>query len=74
MQTLSISKHLLRKNDHPELDKSELCNEEQIMCMICQLQWAVTVGRYDILAHVTSMSRFRLAPQNWTPREIKKAI
>ena len=52
----------LKKNDHPELDNSELCNEEQItkyMCMIGQLQWPVTCGRYDILAHVMSMSRSR---------------
>ena len=33
------------------------------MCMVGQLQWAVTLGRYDILAHVMSMSRFRLAPK-----------
>ena len=41
-------------------------NEEQItksMCMVGQLQWAVTLGRYDILAHVMSMSTFRLAPK-----------
>ena len=31
--------------------------------MIGQLQWAVTIGRYDILTHVMSMSRFRLAPK-----------
>ena len=31
--------------------------------MVGQLQWAVTLGRYDILAHVMSMSRFRLAPE-----------
>ena len=56
----------LKKNDHPELDNTELSNEEQItkyICMICQLPWAVTLGRYDILAHVMSMSRFRLAPK-----------
>ena len=56
----------LEKNDHPELDNTEPCNEEQItkyMCMIGQLQWAVTLGRYDILAHVMSMSRSRLAPK-----------
>ena len=42
----------LEKNDHPELDNTELCNEELIpkyMCMIAQLQWAITLGRYDIL-------------------------
>ena len=45
----------LEKNDHPDLDNSELCNEEQItkyMYMIGQLQWAITLGRYEILAHV----------------------
>ena len=34
------------------------------MCMIGQLQWAIMLGRYDILAHVMSMSRFRLAPKS----------
>ena len=60
------AKSPLEKNNHPELDNSELCNEEQIakyMCMIGQLQWAITLGRYDILAQVMSMSRFRLAPK-----------
>ena len=31
--------------------------------MIGQLQWQVTLGRFDILAHVMSISRFRLAPR-----------
>ena len=60
------AKSLLEKNDHAELDNSELCYEEQItkyMCMIGQLQWAISLGRYDILAQVMSMSRFRLAPK-----------
>ena len=60
------AKSPLEKKDHPELDNSELCNDEQItkhMNMIGQLQWAITVGRYDILAQVMSMSRFRLAPK-----------
>ena len=58
------AKSPLEKNDHPELDNSELCKEEQktkYMCMTGQLQWAITPGRYDILALVMSMSRFRLA-------------
>ena len=33
------------------------------MCMIGQLQWAITLGRSDILAQVMSISRFRLAPK-----------
>ena len=31
--------------------------------MICQLQWAITLGRYNNLAQVMSMSRLRLAPK-----------
>ena len=31
--------------------------------MIGQLQWAITLGMYDILAQVKSMSRLRLAPK-----------
>ena len=53
----------LDKNDNPELDNSELASDDLItkfMCMIGQLQWAVTLGRYDNLGHVMSMSRFRL--------------
>ena len=56
----------LDKNDHPELDNSELASDELVtkfMCMVGQLQWAVTLGRYDVLAHVMSMSSFRLAPK-----------
>ena len=59
------AKSPLEKNDHPGLHNSS-CNEEQItkyMCMIDQLQWAITLGRYDILAQVMSLSRFRLAPK-----------
>ena len=33
------------------------------MYMIGQLQWAMTLGRYDIMAHVMSMSRFGLPPK-----------
>ena len=35
----------------------------KFMYMVGQQQWAVTLGRYDNLAHVMSMSRFRLAPK-----------
>ena len=64
-ETLPQVKSPLDRNDHPELDNSELANEDlltKFMCMIGQLQWAVALGRYDILAHVISMSCFRHAP------------
>ena len=65
------------KNDHPELDNTELCNEEQITkykYMIGQLQWAVTLGRFDILPHVMNMSQFRPALNIGHTREDEKDI
>ena len=54
----------LDKNDHPELDNSDLVDSDHIqmyMTMVGQLQWAVTLGRFDILSQVMSMFCFRLA-------------
>ena len=54
------------KNDHPELDDTELLIGESIqhnLTMIGQLQWLVTLRRFDIHAQVTTMSRFRSAPR-----------
>ena len=65
-ENLHKIKASLKKTDHPEMVNSELCNEEQIkkyMCMIGHLQWEVTLGRYEILAHVMPMSTFSLAPK-----------
>ena len=65
-ESLPQVKSPLDKNDHPELDNSELASDDLItkfMCMVGQQQWAVALGRYDILAHVMSMSHFRLSPK-----------
>jgi hypothetical protein len=56
----------LGKGDHPELDTSELCNDEQIsqyQSMIWSLQWIVTIGRFDIHTAVMTMSGFRITPR-----------
>ena len=56
----------LDKNDDPELDDTELLNGDSIqhyLTMIGQLQWLVTLGRFDIHAQVTTMSRLRFAPR-----------
>ena len=55
----------LEKNDLPELDDTELLTGESIqhcLTMIGQLHWLVTLGRFDIHAQVTTLSRFRSAP------------
>ena len=64
VKAFHMSNLLWIKNDHPELDNSELASNDLItrfMCMVGQLQF-VTLGIYDILSQVMSMSRFRLAP------------
>ena len=69
------AKSPLEKIHHPELHNTKLCNEEQItkyMCTIGQLQWAITLGRYDILAHVMSISRFSLEPKIGHLERMKK--
>jgi hypothetical protein len=56
----------LEPGDHPELDTSELCNEEDTrtyMTLIGQLQWLVTLGRFDIYSATVTMSSFRAAPR-----------
>ena len=77
MKAFPNSNLILDKNDHPELDNCELASEDLInkfMCMVGQLQCAVTLGRYDILAHVMSMLRFRLAPKVGHIERIKRII
>ena len=52
----------LEGGDHPELDTSELCDEhqtKQFQTLIGQLQWLISLGRFDIAVHVMSLSRFR---------------
>ena len=59
-------KPTLDKNDHPELDTSEILEGDmaaKYLTMVGQLQWLVTLGRFDIHAQVAAMSRFRAAPR-----------
>jgi hypothetical protein len=56
----------LEKNDHPELDDSpELGSDDttKYQSMIGALQWAVSLGRFDIQTAVMTMSRFRAEPR-----------
>ena len=56
----------LEKNHHPEVDESPLLDEDGIkkyMSMIGALQWAVSLGRFDIITAVMTLSRFRAAPR-----------
>ena len=60
------SRPLLEGGNHPELDTSELCDEhqtKQFQTLIGQLQWLISLGRFDIAVHVMSLSRFGAQPR-----------
>ena len=56
----------LEKGDHPELDDTELLDEDgiaQYQSLIGVMQWCITLGRFDIATAVMTMSGFRVAPR-----------
>ena len=67
----------LDKNDHPELDTSEILEGDmaaKYLTMVGQLQWLVTLGRFDIHAQVATMSRLRAAPRQGHMDRLKKGF
>ena len=65
----------LDKNDHPELDMSEILEGDmaaKYLTMVGQLQWLVTLHRFDIHAQVATMSRFRAAPRQGHMDRLKR--
>jgi hypothetical protein len=56
----------LEKGDHPEVDDSPELDEDGVkryQSMIGALQWVVSLGRFDIMSAVMTMSRFRAIPR-----------
>jgi len=56
----------LEKGDHPELDTTELLDANgvtQYQSLIGSMQWAVSLGRFDIATAVMTLSSFRAAPR-----------
>jgi hypothetical protein len=56
----------LVKGDHPEIDDSAFLEEEgiqQYQLLIGQLQWAISLGRFNIAVAIMTMSAFRSAPR-----------
>ena len=56
----------LEKGDHPELDNSEFLNDtgiQEYQSLIGSLQWLISIGRFDIMTAVMTMSSFRAAPR-----------
>ena len=56
----------MEKNDHPEIDKSEILGPEdqkKYQSMIGALQWVISLGRLDIATPIMTMFCFRVEPQ-----------
>ena len=65
----------LEKGDHPETDDSALLDEDgiaQYQSLIGSLQWAVSLGRFDIQTAVMSLSSFRAAPRKGHLNRVKR--
>ena len=65
----------LDKNDHPELDTSEIPEGHmaaKYLTMVGPLQWLFTLGRFDIHAQIATMSRFRAAPRQGHMDRLKR--
>jgi hypothetical protein len=64
-KTTKITSPLV-KGDHPEIDDSAFLEDEgiqQYQSLIGQLQWAISLGRFDITTAIMTMSAFRSAPR-----------
>jgi len=64
----------IEKNSHPELDTSDLQNEDDIVkyqSLIGALQWVVSIRRFDVMAAVMTLSSFRAAPQHGHMEQVK---
>ena len=65
----------LDKNDHPELDTSELLDDTGIkkyQSLIGALQWVITIGRFDVMTAVMTLSSFRAAPRRGHLERVKR--
>ena len=65
----------LVKGDHPELDTSDLLDEDGTkiyQSLIGALQWVIQIGRFDICTAVMTMSRFRAAPRQGHMERVKR--
>ena len=65
------------KDDYLELDDSSLLEEPDIkiyQSLIGSLQWAITLGDFDILVSVMVMSCFCIAPRSGHMERLKRIL
>jgi hypothetical protein len=56
----------LESNNHPEIDSSEFLEDDiqKYQSLIGAMQWAISIGRFDIAVHFMTMSSFRASPHH----------
>ena len=67
----------LEQGDHPELDTSDYCNEDETKAyqsLIGSMQWLISMGRFDTATAVMSMSRFRALPRKGHLERVKRIV
>jgi hypothetical protein len=67
----------LESNDHPEIDSSEFLGEDDIQkyqSLIGAMQWAISIGHFDIAVHVMTMSSFRASPCHGHLERVKRMV
>ena len=67
----------LERNDHPELDDTvflEPDDQRKYLSLVGALQWAISLGRFDIGTSTMTMSRFRVEPSKGHMERVKRII
>ena len=67
----------LEPGDHPELDTSPLLSPEdtsKYQSLIGAMQWAISLGKFDICTAVMTMSSFRVAPREGHLKRVRRII
>ena len=67
----------LEKQDHPELDTSPLLEPEQVseyLSLMGQLQWLISLGRFDVSSAVAALSTFRSQPREGHLERAKRVV
>jgi hypothetical protein len=65
----------LEQNDHPEMDDSPFLGQDetqQFQSLTGAMQWAVSIGRLDIVTAVMSLSSFRAMPRRGHLKRAKR--
>jgi hypothetical protein len=74
---LSKAKSPLDSNDHPKTDTMECLGKEGIQMyqlLIGLMQWAISIGHFDIAVHFMTMLSFRVVPCQGHLEQAKRMV